>query len=173
MQEKLSAMVDGEWDDHELDALMASISQEEGADAWRDYHLIGDAMNQRSVLSGDFMANFSTRLEQEPAILAPNAMRRRVAVPHKRWVALSMAASVVLVSATAWYVSSARGLTVPGTPAGNELLAANQPIKVAPQVVEEVNPYLFAHQAMSGNPGFSHKPVILTGAEAERAVGHH
>ncbi|GAB3249991.1 sigma-E factor negative regulatory protein [Chitinimonas naiadis] len=172
MQEKLSALMDGEWDDHELEKLIAAMDQDEASSSWRDYHLIGDAMNQRAVLSDDFMANFSARLDAEPAILAPNALRRRGFVPGKRWVAMSMAASVVLVSATAWYVAGSMPGSSVVTPsqlatASSLPVAANQ---AAQPVADDLNPYLVAHQTMLGNPGFNHRAVILTGAEAERAV---
>lgn len=172
MQEKLSALMDGEWDDHELEQLIAAMDQDDFTTAWRDYHMIGDAMNQRDVLSGDFLTNFSARLDAEPAILAPNALRRRGFVPGRRWVALSMAASVALVSATAWYVvggMSGNGEMAPAqlANASNLPVAANQ---AAQPVSDELNPYLVAHQTMLGNPGFSHRAVILTGAEAERAA---
>ncbi|WP_269533370.1 sigma-E factor negative regulatory protein [Chitinimonas sp. BJYL2] len=167
MQDKVSAMMDGEWDDHELDAVLQSMKQDpDCADSWQTYHLIGDAMNACPGLPDDFMDRFSARLADEPAILAPNAMRRpHRAMPGKRWVAVSMAASVALVSATAWYVGGARGVAVSPT----QMVAA--PMK-APRVQgEAVNPYLVAHQAMLGNPGYVHRPVILSGAEAERVNG--
>lgn len=171
MQEKLSAMVDGEWDDHELEKLIAAIDQDESfAEAWHDYHLISDALKQQPVLSDNFLANFSAKLDAEPVVLAPSAMRRRSVAPRRQWVALSMAASVALVSATAWYVGRGQGVTTPM--ASSELqVAANQPLSVAVPA-DAVNPYLQAHQALVGNPGFGHRPVILTGAEAERAVAH-
>ncbi|QDQ25541.1 hypothetical protein FNU76_03770 [Chitinimonas arctica] len=181
MQEKLSALMDGEWDDHELAELIASIDEDDAcAESWHEYHLIGDAMHGRPVLSDNFLANFSARLEAEPTILAPNAMKqsaiRRDVVrqgasmfhmrPHKRWVAFSMAASVALVSATAWYVGNGTGVVA----APQAQFAANQAIKPA---VDEVNPYLVAHQALLGNPGFNHRAVVLTGAEAERGTARH
>lgn len=171
MQEKISAMLDGEWDDQELAQLMASIEDEEteSSSCWQTYHLIGDAMNQRCGLSGQFMANFSARLESEPVILAPNALRRRrLPVPARRWVAFSVAASVALVSATAWYAGGNQIMNQPAGGVAQVVVAANQPSQTAEQ-----NPYLLAHQAMVGNPGFSHRPVILTGAEAERITARH
>ncbi|WP_051318797.1 sigma-E factor negative regulatory protein [Chitinimonas koreensis] len=173
MQEKLSAMLDGEWDDHELEAMLAAIDREEGcAEAWRDYHLISDAMNRRPMLSDNFLANFSARLDAEPIVLAPAALRRRSLAPRKHWVALSMAASVALVSATAWYVGRGQAGGVPQLE--TELrVAANQPSQAARPAADEVNPYLVAHQALVGNPGFNHRPVILTGAEAERTAAVH
>lgn len=169
MQEKLSAMVDGEWDDHELDKLIAALDEDEAsAGAWRDYHLISDALNQQPLLSDNFLANFTARLDAEPVVLAPSAMRRRAMKPRKQWMALSMAASVVLVSATAWYIDRGQGVT--SAVVVNDLQpAANQPL-VATRAADTVNPYLQAHQALVGNPGFNHRPVVLTGAEAERVT---
>lgn len=173
MQEKLSAMMDGEWDEHEFAALIAAIDEDdECASNWREFHLISDVMRQQQPMSADFMSRFCERFEDEPVVLAPGAMRRRSGRVNPRWVALSMAASVVLVSATAFYVS--RGQGVSAVPMVAQV-AANQPqvgvqqVGVPSDADVDVNPYLLAHQAMVGNPGFSHRPVILTGAEAERA----
>lgn len=172
MQEKLSAMIDGELDDHELDALLASLDEED-SQAWDTYHLIGDALNQHPMVSSDFMARFSAKLEAEPIVIAPAAIKRRRPMPKRRWVALSMAASVAFVSATAWYVGR------PGLVHNSEALAsANAPI-ATPTLREATsdNPYLAAHQSLVGSTNVLHRPVILTGQEAERmrvrpAVAH-
>ncbi|MFC4159199.1 sigma-E factor negative regulatory protein [Chitinimonas lacunae] len=162
MQEKLSAMIDGELDDHELDALLSALDEEDSRD-WDTCHLIGDALNQHSVLSSDFMERFSARLDAEPIVIAPAAIKRRRQLPRRRWVALSMAASVAFVSATAWYV---------GRPAlshdAETIVSANAPV-ATPVLREAVdNPYLAAHQSLVGSTTVLHRPVILTGQEAER-----
>jgi sigma-E factor negative regulatory protein RseA len=166
MQDKISAMMDGELDEHGFAQLLAAIDEDDAcADTWRDYHLISDAMNCQTVMSADFMDRFSERLAAEPVVIAPGAMRRRHVMANPRWAALSMAASVALVSATAWYVG--RG-SIAVAPPVEVQVAANQA-----SVDADVSPYLLAHQAMIGNPGFSHRPVILTGADANQAVAVH
>lgn len=172
MQEKLSAMMDGEWDEREFADLIAAMDEDdECAGNWHSFHLISDVMKQQQPMSGDFMSRFSERFEAEAVVLAPNALRRRNGRVSPRWVALSMAASVALVSATAFYANrGAQGDAAPAIVA----VAANQPQAQPVQNVDlEANPYLLAHQAMIGYPGYptiSHRPVILTGAEAERAA---
>ncbi|WP_374356980.1 sigma-E factor negative regulatory protein [Chitinimonas sp.] len=159
MQEKFSAMIDGELDEREFAELMAEFdADDECAEQFGQYQLISDALSGQAMMSDDFMSRFSARLEQEPVVLAPHAMRRPRTL-DRRWVALSMAASVALVSATAWYVGHGQIYAAPA----EATVAANQVMSEA-----DASPYLLAHQAMVGNPGFYHKPVILTGAEAER-----
>lgn len=164
MREQISSLVDGEWDDHELEALMKSLDEgDEMGAVWREYHLIGDAIAGRPALSDNFLERFSVALEAEPIIIAPAAVRRagrnmrgNVRAPKRHWVALSMAASVAVVSATAWFVSRGPG------PGAETIVAVNKPVMQANPMV---NPYLVAHQALIGNPGFTAKPVILSGAE--------
>lgn len=166
MREKISSLVDGEWDDHELETLMNSLDEgDEIGAVWREYHLIGDAIAGRPVLSDNFLERFSVALEAEPIVVAPARVRRagrymrgKVRAPKRHWVALSMAASVAVVSATAWFVSRSAN---PGME-GEVIVAVNKPVM---QVNAMANPYLVAHQALIGNPGFSARPVILSGAE--------
>lgn len=157
--EQISALIDDE-SDESLDALIAALEDEEGdaAKTWQAYHLIGDVMAGRPAFSSDFMASFSTRLAEEPVVLAPRALGQRHDRRVPRWAALSVAASVAIVGATSWYMGrDGQGLTTPST-----ILAVNSPV-ATPNAVG--NPYLVAHQALLGNPRFSAKPVILTGAE--------
>jgi sigma-E factor negative regulatory protein RseA len=165
MQEKLSAMMDSELSDRDLDALIASMNEDDdAAECWHHYHLISDALSGQPAVSGDFMARFAERFDAEPVVLAPGAMRARPAAVKRHWVALSMAASVALVSATAWYVSQPAV-----NPQAAPYVAVNEP---AQQADSDINPYLVAHQDVLGNPGFNHRAVILTEADAERKTAH-
>ncbi|MBV8464495.1 MAG: sigma-E factor negative regulatory protein [Burkholderiales bacterium] len=166
MQEKLSAMMDGEWNDQDIDRLIASLNEDEDcASCWREFHLISDAMRERPALSPDFMSRFSDRLDAEPIVVAPGAMRRKQQPVRRRWVAMSMAASIVIVGATAWYVTRSANSQQMAAP----YVAVNQP---AAQDEADVSPYLVAHQDVLGNPGFAHRAVILTEAEAEKPTVH-
>jgi len=169
MQEKLSAMMDGEWDDQELDRLLAAIDEDESCEScWREFHMISDALNQRPLMSDCFMERFRAQFDAEPTMIAPRALRhRRMHGVSRRWVAISMAASVVLVGATAFYVNRSAAVT---TPVIESQIAVNQ----APMrpVESDVNPYLVAHQDVIGNPGLMHRAVILTEAEAEQPKAH-
>lgn len=77
--ERLSALVDGEWfgEPEPAGDLLAGLS---GADraAWSSYHLIGDALRSDDLAvhpakSDAFLRGFAARLEAEPHVLAPAA----------------------------------------------------------------------------------------------------
>lgn len=68
--EKLSALMDGELDELNLN----QIARDESAKAtWHRYHLISDVLHQRQLLpvNLDLSAKISEMIKNEPAILAP------------------------------------------------------------------------------------------------------
>jgi sigma-E factor negative regulatory protein RseA len=70
LHDPISALVDGEASDDELDLAMAALTAPEGQTAWIAYHLIGDVL--RADASGaDLGVGFSARLaaclDAEPA----------------------------------------------------------------------------------------------------------
>ncbi|VVE15948.1 anti-sigma factor [Pandoraea cepalis] len=75
--ERISALVDGEFDSDELAALLDEADAS-GRPLWDDYHLIGDALRSDELTlprsESAFMAAFSARLETEPHLLAPAAL---------------------------------------------------------------------------------------------------
>jgi len=101
MNEKLSALLDGELDSSEIEKTVkqtATGPQERGA--WGRYHLIRDVMRRQldSLASPGLVEAVSSRLESEPSILVP---RRRLPIPVKltRLVAgMAVAASVAAVA---------------------------------------------------------------------------
>ncbi|WP_087691264.1 MULTISPECIES: sigma-E factor negative regulatory protein [unclassified Pandoraea] len=75
--ERISALVDGEFDADELAALLDEADTS-GRPLWDDYHLIGDALRSDELAlprsESAFMASFAARLEAEPHLLAPAAL---------------------------------------------------------------------------------------------------
>jgi len=75
--ERISALVDGEFDPDELAALLDEADTS-GRPLWDDYHLIGDALRSDELTlprsESAFMASFAARLEAEPHLLAPAAL---------------------------------------------------------------------------------------------------
>lgn len=75
--DSISAMLDGELSDAQLEAMLASLSDarnRDGRDTWAIYHQIGDVLRSDDLalkMSPDFSARFASLLEAEPAILAP------------------------------------------------------------------------------------------------------
>ena len=75
MNEQFSALVDGELDGKEGDALLARLKADtELQDGWDHYHLIGDAMRQNRQLDINITAAVHARLADEPTVLAPAAL---------------------------------------------------------------------------------------------------
>lgn len=75
--ERISALMDGEFDPDELAALLDEADTS-GRPLWDDYHLIGDALRSDDLAlprsESAFMASFAARLEAEPHLLAPAAL---------------------------------------------------------------------------------------------------
>lgn len=102
-REQLSALMDGEADSHEYDALVKSLCRKESPEQqgrWERYHLISDALkrNLPANLQHDLCARVSAALEDEPTVLAP----RRFTINWKRYTkplaGVAIAASVATIS---------------------------------------------------------------------------
>ena len=122
MKDRISALMDGELDEREAaEAIAALTSDPQGRDAWRTYHLIGDALREgRSIVA--------------PRRQAANSPNWRLALP-----AMAVAAAVAFVSWVAFVPNQA------DKPA--EAPIAQAPAIVpAP---EAANDYLLAHQGFS------------------------
>jgi len=147
MKTRISALMDGELERHEsappLDALKAGG---EARDAWRAYHLIGDAMRDMRMLSDGFAARVAAKLAEEPTVMAPSRLAQRLERP--RWQLLSAAASLAAVAmvTAAWY--AIQDATVPGPQVAQ---IAEQAAPPAAQVLppDSANDYLYAHQGYS------------------------
>ena len=85
-REQLSALIDGEAEAHECDALVKSLCQSDSHEEkarWERYHLISDALkkNLPDNPQHDLSARVSAALEDEPTVLAP----RRFKINWKRY----------------------------------------------------------------------------------------
>lgn len=99
MKAELSALFDGEMEQHQSPPLFAALRSDEALrDSWADYQLIGDALRAEPGLDCDITARVMSSLEDEPVVLAP--VRRR----HSSWQgsALALAASVAGVAVVGW-----------------------------------------------------------------------
>ena len=70
--------------------------------AWQRYHLIGDAMRQElgPVVDASLTQKISKRLEDEPIVFAPGAVKRSAIRWFKPAAGVAIAASVVLLALT-------------------------------------------------------------------------
>lgn len=120
MKDRISTLMDGELDEREAAEVISSMAGEAQArDAWRTYHLIGDAMRESHAV-----------VAPRPAANAPFW---RIALP-----AMAVAAAVALVS----WVAFAPLQPTPVAPPP----VAQAPVVPPPQAA---NDYLLAHQGFS------------------------
>lgn len=153
MKAKISAMMDGELEAHELgEPLSAVESDRDARESWRLYHLISDALRGDAILSADCAHRVSQRLAQEPALIGP--LPGAVREPDRpRWfVPSALAASVAAVAFVGWVALAPQRGAVPAI--------TTAPLAQAPQVQRAAQPpkvpvtsatqdYLLAHQVFS------------------------
>jgi sigma-E factor negative regulatory protein RseA len=73
-REEVSALVDNELSNEQIESALAMLNEDERA-AWDIYHQIGDVMRSDELgqaFSADFNARLSARLVAEPVIVAPS-----------------------------------------------------------------------------------------------------
>ncbi|HEY2336575.1 MAG TPA: sigma-E factor negative regulatory protein [Burkholderiales bacterium] len=138
MKDRISQLMDGELDDRAAAETIGALRPDgEALQAWRTYHLIGDALRESRVLSAGFSARFAERLASEATVLAPQRAR-----PESRtWLALSAAASFAAVALVGWLAFAPQ----PGVAPAPAPVAQAAPA-MAPSVA---NDYLLAHQGFS------------------------
>jgi sigma-E factor negative regulatory protein RseA len=167
MNEKISALMDGELDrDEAIQVIRGLGADAERRDSWDNYHLIGETL--RGASSGEVTrrqqctAAIFAKLAQEPTVLAPSAIR--VAPVDKRTrMALAMAASVVTVSAIAVVAFKQQNGTV--APVQLVQQVAPRPVAATPNPAEvRVNDYLAIHRQFAN-------PEAFQAASARREAG--
>jgi len=148
MNEQISALIDDEIAVEDAAHLITAVqSNRQAAEAWSQYHLIGDAMRGTSTLSNNFKHNLMQKIEQEPTVLSPNAalLKHSSELKHKNKIPVmwSVAASFSAVMMVGWMVMHQQ------TQSGNELA----PIEVAAVTTQAISAeqdipaeYLIAHQ---------------------------
>jgi len=144
MSEQISALMDGEIAVEDAEHLMSSLqSSRQSAEAWSQYHLIGDAMRGNRVLSKDFKQNLMHKIDMEPTVLAPKSAQisaeRMTEIKDRLPAKWAMAASFAAVMAVGWMAMQQvqTGSAVPAI----EMAKAD--------VVEQAipNEYMAAHQS--------------------------
>ncbi|HYD55683.1 MAG TPA: sigma-E factor negative regulatory protein [Burkholderiales bacterium] len=146
MNERISALMDGELGDREAGHAIADLeTTAEARETWRTYHLISDAMRDARVLSPGFADRVAQRLAQEPTVLAPRRLKPesapRIALPA------AAAASVAGVALVGWLAFAPRqDAVVAQAPAKPPAAAAQVATVPLPSGTPD---YLFAHQGFS------------------------
>ena len=143
MNERISALMDGELDESELSRNLARLKGDPDLrHTWDTYHLIGDVL--RDHVTPGFAARVSGRLAAEPTVLAP---ARRSAALRAVQIGLSAAAGAAGVALVAW-------MALPTLLPEPQQAAVAPPPAVAPVAVVTpaavgVENYLLAHQSFS------------------------
>lgn len=130
MKQSISALMDGELDDKAAgEAIDALARDRESLEAWRTYHLIGDALRESQPLPGGFSA--PGRLQPQP----------------RTWYAL--AASLAAVALVGWLGFAPEQTPAPlaKAPATARPVAQTRPVVVP--LPQGTNDYLLAHQGFS------------------------
>ena len=148
MNDKLSALLDGDLDESEVDALLAALARDEDLRRqWGLYCQIGDQLRDEPVLSRDLTSRVMQELDAHPTLLVPAAL---AAARPSRWQAmLPIAASVSAVAAVAWVAFTLNA------PAPAPVASVQPPVLAiqSARVVIQDDPhreYLVAHQAQAG-----------------------
>lgn len=148
MNEQISALLDDEIAVEDASHLITAVqSNRQAAEAWSQYHLIGDAMRGTVMFSTDFKQNLMQKIDLEATVLSPNAalmnvgsdVKQHTLAKSKLPVVWSIAASFAAVMVVGWMVMHQQ------TQTSNELT----PVEVAQSIPAE---YLMAHQASAPSP---------------------
>jgi sigma-E factor negative regulatory protein RseA len=145
MNEQISALIDDEMSAADAAHIITAIqSSKAAADAWSQYHLIGDAMRGTDVLSADFKQNLMQQLALEPTVLSPQPLTENAAAVltphHKLPVAWSIAASFAAVMVVGWVALQQQ------THTDNALTTTSVAQNAAAEAAIPAE-YLLAHQA--------------------------
>jgi len=160
MKQEISALMDGELEAHEAEAIVRACYADEGRKrTWYLYHAIGETMRGRAPASLEVPAGVTAKLREQPTVLAPRARMQATVVR----VALAAAASVATVGVVGW-IGSQGGTGAP-VPVVAKIASPIRPVAstapvlgtapvAAPMVVPmpalNVQEYLVAHrQVMS------------------------
>lgn len=168
--ERLSALVDDEISEHEISVEINKLKKsQESLDIWARYHLIGDAMrNELGQIHDTGLAHsISQRLEAEPVVLAPGALKRRSSIKKRALTGMAVAASLTAVAV----IMAPQLINPESSEVANHQISSNQlsesnqlpetnTIYVAedgtrwellkkPKVESRLNAYLLNHQDLS------------------------
>ena len=92
MDEKISALMDGELEGAAADEALALLRRDgEASDTWRLYHLMSDAMHEQPLLSAGFTRRMSERLAGEPTLISPGRLPGRTPVQRFAYAAAAVA----------------------------------------------------------------------------------
>ena len=166
LEEKVSALVDGELSREEVDSLVNDLKRDKtGHMCWSHYHLISDALknNLPDKLPEDFVSRVSQALETEPYLASPPRRPVKTHAFHRPTIGFALAASVAAVAfvGLGWNnqtaVDQSPSLAMNVTPTTISTAPAISYTKVhgrqwdveQPAVISKLNSYLLSHDQYS------------------------
>jgi sigma-E factor negative regulatory protein RseA len=162
--ERLSALVDDEISSSEISMEINKLSNNSpNRDIWSRYHLIGDAMRGEtgSLYNPGLAEAISRKLEDEPVVLAPAAIKHRPGLRKRSYTGVAVAASLAAVAVVmAPQLINPEGSEAPSANIAATQEPAKQTLYVAedgtrwellkkPEVESRLNAYLVNHQERS------------------------
>jgi len=139
MKQQLSALVDGEVDVERCEHIfLAAKSTGDVAQAWRDYHVIRDVIREECWVESDMTSRIMAQLDDEPTILAPQAVTVSEKVTHIRPRFSKYSWSIAASVAAAFFVG---------------MFVLNQPEVAAPTQIadNDTDQYVVAHHNYAPN----------------------
>lgn len=157
MQEKISALLDGELDHDQAASVLAALDQDdELQDNWHLYHLIGDVLRDSNQANVSITNKVATRLNEEPALTVTHQTSVTKHPPreaaNKAWY--SVAASLAGIAFVGWvaWQSFSPATTKPAGISANLAQQMQTSPTVKPVAYESrVNDYWLAHRQLSGH----------------------
>jgi sigma-E factor negative regulatory protein RseA len=171
MQDRISALMDGELDPEEAAVVVDQFRKMDGLrEQWAIYHLISDSLGQSDVKPFDITRRVGARLANEPDI--PAVLARRSSMKHKP-IAYAAAASIAAVAVAGWMSLQ----TMQPPEVARQDLAQNNPaagtaVPAVPAAVSapaQINDYLLAHREFSPSTSVHGvAPYMRTAAESHQ-----
>lgn len=183
IEEKLSALVDGEMPREECESLLDELKHDPARQAcWRHYHLISDALknNLPDELPEDFVNRVSLALESEPLLSTPPRRAANASTFLRPTIGFALAASVAAVAFIGLGWNTQTGVeqmptlasnTTTTVPSGITTVSAQQPMVSythvhgrqwdveQPELASKLNDYLINHDQYSAGDGM-HNSVL-------------
>lgn len=166
MKTRISALMDGELEDHEIAETLRALRRDgELRSQWCDCQVIGAALRGESELDIDIAARVMSALDLEPTVMAPGPRR----MPAWQRPALALAASAAGVAVVAWLALAPAGDGGPALATGPAVAtvapgAKQEAVLAQSRSTPRLQEYLLAHQAYA--PG----GAIVGGARNIRTV---
>ena len=187
MQEKISALMDGELDADDAAVVIEQFrNAEELRERWVAYHLISDALGQSEVKPLDITRRVNARLMAEPTVSTVSSATLLHPAPKRRPTAYAAAASIAAAMVGGWIIlqttqesdllrqNLADNRTSPSTSAATVAPVATYPVipakaSIAASESAQINDYLLAHRQFSPSTTIQGAvPFMRTSAESAR-----